>query len=108
MDRAYLDFYRLYNLNKHFAFFVIPLNSNTKFRRLYSHKVDKSTGLRYDQTIVLTGINSREYYPDKLRRVKYYDAITGKRLSFLTNNFVIPALRVADLYKCRWQVELLF
>jgi transposase len=108
MDRAYLDFYRLNTLNEHFAFFVIPLKSNTKFRRVYSRKVDKSTGLRCDQTILLTGINSSKYYPDKLRRVKFYDVKTEKRFSFLTNNFVIPALSVADLYKCRWQVELFF
>lgn len=108
MDRAYLDFYRLNTLSEHFAFFVIPLKSNTQFRRVYSRKVDKSTGLRCDQTIVLTGIKSSKYYPEKLRRVKFYDAKTKKRFSFLTNNFVVPALSVADLYKCRWQVELFF
>ena len=108
MDRAYLDFYRLNTLSEYFAFFVIPLKSNTKFRRVYSRKVDKSTGLRCDQTIVLTGIKSSKYYPEKLRRVKFYDAKTKKRFSFLTNNFVVPALSVADLYKCRWQVELFF
>ena len=108
MDRAYLDFYRLNTLSEYFAFFVIPLKSNTKFRRVYSRKVDKSTGLRCDQTIVLTGIKSSKYYPEKLRRVKFYDAKTKKRFSFLTNNFAVPALSVADLYKCRWQVELFF
>jgi len=108
MDRAYLDFWRLNHLNEYSAYFVIPSKSNTKFRRLYSRKVDKSTGLRCDQTVVLTGVNSSDYYPGKLRRVKYYDAMTVKRFSFLTNNFFVPALTVADLYKCRWQVELFF
>jgi transposase len=108
MDRAYLDFYRLNTLNEQFAFFVIPSKSNTKFRRVYSRKVDKSTGLRCDQTILLTGINSLKYYPEKLRRVKFYDAKTDKRFAFLTNNFLVPALTVADLYKYRWQVELFF
>ena len=108
MDRAYLDFSRLNELNEHFAYFVIPSKRNTRFRRLYSHKVEKSTGLRCDQTVVLTGINSSDHYPGKLRRVKYYDAESKKRFSFLTNNFYVPALTVANLYKCRWQVELFF
>jgi len=108
MDRAYLDFERLYLLNQCMAFFVIRSKINTQMRRLYSHKIDKSTGLRCDQTIVLTGINSAKYYPDKLRRVKFFDNQKGRSFSFLSNNFVVPALVVAELYRCRWQVEIFF
>jgi transposase len=108
MDRAYLDFKRLYALNQCLAFFVTRSKSNTKFRRLYSRKVDKSTGLRCDQTIVLTGRDSSRDYPEKLRRIKFFDKKTGKRLTFLTNNFIASALTIAELYRCRWQVELFF
>jgi transposase len=108
MDRAYLDFRRLYSLNQSKAFFVIRSKSNTKFRRLYSHKIDKSIGVRCDQTIVLTGRDSPKDYPEKLRRVKYFHAKTEKRFSFLTNNFIAPAFVIAELYRCRWQVELFF
>jgi transposase len=108
MDRGYLDFKRLYTLNQFRAFFVIRSKTNTKFRRLYSCVVDKSIGLRCDQTIVLTGRDSATDYPEKLRRVKYYDAEIDKRFSFLTNNFIVSAYIIAELYKCRWQVELFF
>jgi len=108
MDRAYLDFERLYILNQCMAFFVIRSKRNTKFRRLYSHRIDKSTGLRCDQTIVLTGVKTKKHYPDKLRRVKFFDEEKDKKLSFLSNNFIVPPLVIADLYKCRWQVELFF
>jgi uncharacterized protein DUF4372/DDE family transposase len=108
MDRGYLDFERLYVLNQCMAFFIIRSKRNTKFRRLYSRQVDKSTGLRCDQTIVLTGVNTPDEYPDKIRRVKYFDSSTDKRFSFFTNNFIVPALVVAELYRCRWQVELFF
>jgi hypothetical protein len=108
MDRGYLDFERLYILNQCMAFFIIRSKSNTKFRRLYSRQVNKATGLRCDQTIVLSGVNTPDQYPEKLRRVKYYDLGTDKRFSFLTNNFIVPALVVAELYRCRWQVELFF
>ena len=108
MDRGYLDFKRLYTLNQFRAFFVIRSKTNTKFRRLYSYVVDKSIGLRCDQTIVLTGRDSATDYPEKLRRVKYYDAEIDKRFSFLTNNFIVSAYIIAELYKCRWQVELFF
>ncbi len=108
MDRGYLDFKRLYTLNQFRAFFVIRSKINTKFRRLYSRVVDKSIGLRCDQTIVLTGRDSTTDYPEKLRRVKYYDAEIDKRFSFLTNNFIVSAYIIAELYKCRWQVELFF
>jgi hypothetical protein len=108
MDRAYLDFARLYVLTLCTSFFVIKAKSNLKFRRLYSHPADRISGLICDQSILLTGIKSSEAYPDKLRRIKYFDAETQKRFIFLTNNFSLPALTIAQLYKCRWQVELFF
>ncbi len=108
MDRGYLDFKRLYALTQSFAFFVIRSKTNMKFRRLYSRPVDKSTGLKCDQTIVLTGTKSAKDYPDKLRRTRYLDAKTNLDLTFLSNNFIIPALTIAQLYKCRWQVKLFF
>ena len=108
MDRGYLDFARLYAMNQCSGYFVIRSKVNTQFKRLYSKAVDKSTGLICDQTIKLTGIKTSEFYPDKLRRVKYYDEKTNKRFSFLTNNFAVPALTIAELYKCRWQIELFF
>ena len=108
MDRGYLDFARLYTLTQFFAFFVIRSKANLKFRRLYSHPIDKSTGLKSDQTIVLTGVKSAKDYPDKLRRTRYLDIETNLDLTFLSNNFFVPALTIAQLYKCRWQVELFF
>ena len=108
MDRGYIDFARLYTLAQCLAFFVTRAKSNLKFRRLYSHPVDKTTGLRCDQIIVLTGVNTSDGYPEKLRRIRYFDAESSKKLTFLTNNFVSPALTIARLYKCRWQVELFF
>jgi len=108
LDRGYLDFERLYSLHQALAFFVIRSKHNLQFRRLYSHPVDKSTGLISDQTILLTTYYSAQAYPEKLRRVRYFDAETNKRLSFLTNNFLLPALTIAQLYKCRWHVELFF
>lgn len=108
MDRGYLDFARLYTLNQCSAFFVIRAKTNLKSRRLYSHLIDKSTGLIYDQTIILAGIDSCKDYPEKLRCIKYYDVETEKKLIFLTNNFTLPAYTIALLYKCRWQIELFF
>lgn len=108
MDRGYLDFARLHRLTVVGAFFVIRAKRNLQFRRLYSAPVDKTTGLRCDQTVVLTGHYASQRYPDKLRRIKYYDAATGKTFVFLTNNFALPALTVAELYRQRWQVELFF
>ena len=108
MDRGYLDFNRLYLLHLFHAFFIIRSKSNFQFRRLYSHPIDKSTGLQCDQTIVLTGINSAKYYPDQLRRVRFFDEETDKNLTFLSNNFILPASTIAQLYKCRWQIELFF
>ena len=108
MDRGYIDFMRLYTLHSYGAFFVIRAKSNMNFRRLYSYPVDKSTGLKCDQAIVLTGVDTSVYYPEKLRRVKYYDTDTHKEFNFLTNHFMIPAITVAQLYKQRWQIELFF
>lgn len=108
MDRGYLDFKRLYLLNQLMAFFVIRAKRNMRFRRLYSHKVDKSTGLRCDQIIRLTGQKSSVNYPEKLRRVNFFDAATERHLSFLTNNFMVPALIISELYRSRWQIELFF
>jgi len=108
MDRGYVDFKRLHFFTEIAAFFVTRAKTNIKFRRLYSHPVDRDTGLVCDQTILLTGIASRKGYPGKLRRVKFHDAITDKTLVFLTNNFKLPALTIAQLYRSRWQVELFF
>ena len=108
MDRGYLDFARLYVLTQCLAFFVTRAKRNLDFHRLYSHPVDKSTGLKCDQTIVLTGFYPSRYYPEKLRRIKYFDEENQETLVFLTNNFVLPALTIAKLYKCRWQIELFF
>jgi IS4 transposase len=108
MDRGYLDFARLYSISQHSAFFVIRAKSNLKCRRVYSHQIDRSTGLIYDQSVVLTGFYQCKEYPDKLRRVKYHDPATDKILAFLTNNFSLPAMTIADLYRSRWQVELFF
>lgn len=108
MDRGYTDFSRLYAVTQASAFFVIRAKSNLKSRRLYSHPVDKATGVACDQSILLTVVKSAGDYPDKLRRVRYYDAETSKTLVFLTNNFLPPAVTIAQLYKQRWQVELFF
>src|SRR6202163_1285557 len=108
MDRAYIDFQRLFVFTLSSAFFVVRTKSNVLLQRRYSHPVDKSTGVRSDQTVILTSFESASAYPDALRRVSYFDAETGRRLKFLTNNFALPALTIAQIYKCRWQVELFF
>jgi len=108
MDRGYLDFARLYNLTLCLAFFVIRSKTNLKFHRIYSHPIDKSLGLMFDQTIVLSNTDSAKDYPEKLRRVGYYDAENQKKLIFLSNNFTLPALTIALIYKSRWQIELFF
>ena len=108
IDRGYLDYARLYCFQCYSAFFVTRAKSNFGFRRLYSHPVDKTTGLKCDQTIALTGYYAQRDYPDKLRRIRYLDPEQDKLLVFLTNNFSLPALTITKLYKCRWQVELFF
>ena len=108
MDRGYIDFERLYVFTLCSAFFVVRTKENVVLQRRYSHPVDKISGVRSDHTVVLAAIESAKAYPDPLRRVSYVDAETGIRLKFLTNNFVLPALTIARIYKCRWQVELFF
>src|ERR1700680_3210830 len=108
MDRGYIDFERLHAFTLSLAFFVVRTKENVLLQRRYSREVDKSTGVRSDHTVILTAINSVKAYPDTLRRVSYLDLKTKKRFKFLTNNFVLPALTIAQIYKCRWQVELFF
>jgi Domain of unknown function (DUF4372)/Transposase DDE domain len=108
MDRAYIDFQRLFVFTLSSAFFVVRTKSNVLIQRRYSHPVDKTTGVRSDQTVILTSFESASAYPDALRRVNYLDKDTNKRLKFLTNNFVLPAFTIAQIYKCRWEVELFF
>jgi hypothetical protein len=108
MDRAYVDFKRLYRFTLHSAFFVTRTKKNVLLQRRYSRPVDKSTGVSSDQTVILTSFESASAYPDPLRRVSYRDPVTGKQLRFLTNNFTLPALTIAQIYKQRWQVELFF
>ena len=108
MDRGYVDFKRLYELHLSSAFFVTRAKAKMKFRRVYSRTVDKSLGLKCDQTIRLTGFYAAKDYPETLRRIKYYDSKTNKMLIFLTSNFSLPAMTIADLYRSRWQVELFF
>ncbi len=108
MDRGYLDFARLYRIHQASAFFVTRAKSNFNFLRLYSKPVDRSTGVRCDQIITLQSFYAQKGYPDKLRRIRYFDAQNNKHLVFLTNNFTLPALTIAQLYRCRWQVELFF
>ena len=108
MDRGYLDFLRLYRITQSLAFFVTRAKSNMSCLRISARKVDKTTGLLCDQTILLKNFYAIKDYPDTLRRIKYHDAETQKILTFLTNNFSLPALTIAQLYKCRWRVELFF
>ena len=108
MARGYIDFDRLYQLHEAKSFFVTRAKSNLKAQRRYSHPVDRSTGLICDQTIVLTGFYSKQDFDTPLRRVRFKDPATGKRLVFLTNNFTLPAFTITELYRCRWQVELFF
>ncbi len=108
MDRGYIDYRRLHRLNKEMSYFVVRAKKNLKFKRLYSNKVDKSTGLRCDQVIKLTGFYQKKDYPETMRRVKFFDSEIDKRFVFLTNNFEIPAITVALLYKNRWKIELFF
>src|SRR5450432_3946120 len=108
MDRGYVDFERLYIFTMNAAFFVVRTKSNVKLQRRYSHPVDQASGVRSDHTVILIAIGSAKVYPDPLRRVTYVDSETNKRLTFLTNNFTLPALTIARIYKSRWQVELFF
>jgi hypothetical protein len=108
MDRGFTDFTRWFTLHQALAFFIIRAKSNLQFRRVYSRLVDKSTGLIYDQTIALTSIKANKGYPQHLRCIKFHDAEHDRDLVFLTNNFELPALTIAQLYRCRWQVELFF
>jgi Transposase DDE domain/Domain of unknown function (DUF4372) len=108
MDRGYLDFERLHRWTREGAFFVTRARKNFRFKRIQSHPIDKTTGVQCDQTIALLWFYSAKGYPDQLRRIRYWDAQREKRLVFLTNNFSLPAPAVADLYRCRWQVELFF
>jgi hypothetical protein len=107
-DRGYLDFARLHRIHQSGAFFVTRAKKNSRFRRRYSRAVDKSTGLLFDQTVVLRGFYSQQQYPEALRRIGYRDPATGKKFVFLTNNFTLPALLIAQLYRARWQIELFF
>ena len=107
-DRGYLDFARLYQIHQAPAFFIIRAKRNFRFRRLFSHPADKAKGIQADQTIQFHGFYSRRDYPDRLRRIRYFDAEKQKRLVFLTNNFTLPALTVAELFRCRWKIELFF
>ena len=108
MDRAYVDFARLYKIARASAFFITRAKKNFKFKRLYSRAVDKRAGVQCDQIILLKGFYPKKDYPEKLRRIRYFDAETGKRFVFLTNHFTLSALTIAKLYRCRWQVELFF
>jgi len=108
MDKAYLDYGRLYRLHQQAAFFLTRAKKNLDYKRLKSHPIDKATGLRSDQTIVLAGVKSSQAYPEPLRKIRYLDVASDQRFVFLTNNFVLPALTIAQLYKCRWQIELFF
>jgi len=108
IDKGYIDYERLYSLNLNNAYFVTRAKSNMKFRRVYTHKIDKSTGLICDQTIVFTNYYSAKDYPDKIRRIKYFNSEKNKKFIFLTNNFSLPAITIALLYRQRWQIELFF
>ncbi len=108
MDKGYIDFQRLYSLNQGNAYFVTRAKTNMKFRRIYSNKVNKTTGVLCDQIIFLTNHKTNEKYPDKLRRVKYFNSEMNKRFVFITNNFSLPSTTIANLYKQRWQIELFF
>jgi hypothetical protein len=108
MDRGYLDFARLHAIHLAGAFFVTRAKHNTQLRRIYSHPVDKSTGVECDQTVIPRGFQSKKDYPGQLRRIRYFDAEQNRSLVFLSNNYTLPALTIADTYRCRWQVELFF
>ncbi len=108
MDKAYIDFKRLFEIKEALAFFVVRAKSNLAYKRLYSNKKDKTKNIKYDQIIKLTSQKSKKLYPEKLRKIKYYDNEKNKIYEFITNNFTIDALLIANLYKQRWQIELFF
>lgn len=108
MDRAYVDYVRLYRMHRAQGYFVSRVKNNFLFKRLYSAKVDKSSGVKCDQTVMLAGFYAKQNYPEKLRRIKYYDEQTKKTFVFLTNNFALEAILIAKLYKERWKIELFF
>lgn len=108
MDRGYVDYKRLYRMHLCNAFFVTRAKDNMNYRRLYSRQVDKSKGVIYDQIVMLNNYYSHKDYPEKIRRIKFRDSESGKVLVFLTNNFVLAAPDIAQLYKHRWQIELFF
>ena len=108
MDKAYIDFKRLFEIKEALAFFVVRAKSNLAYKRLYSNKKDKTKDIKYDQIIKLTGQKSKKLYPENLRKIKYYDKEKNKIYEFITNNFTIDALLIANLYKQRWQIELFF
>ena len=108
MDRGYLDFARLYTIHLAGAFFVTRAKHNTQLRRLYSHPVEKSTGVQCDQTVIPRLLQSKKDYPGQLRRIRYFDAEQNRSLVFLSNHFTLPALTISDTYRCRWQLELFF
>lgn len=108
LDRGYMDFARLFRIHQSSAFFVTRAKSNFRFKRLYSHAIEKTTGLQCDQTVTLRGFYAQEDYPEKLRRIRFYDAEQNRRLVFLTNNFTLPAITITQLYKSRWKIEVFF
>lgn len=108
IDRGYMDFGRLYHIEECSAFFVTRAKGNFQFKRLYSKPIDKATGIQCDQIVSLKNFYAKKDYPDKLRRIRYFDMEKNKRFVFLTNNFMLPALTIAQLYRCRWQIELFF
>lgn len=108
IDKGYIDFSRLYALHLNNSYFVTCAKSNLRFKRIYSHQIDKSTGLICDQTIALVNYYAVKDYPEKIRRIKYFNSEKNKRFVFLTNNFILPAMTIANLYKQRWQIELFF
>jgi len=108
MDRGYIHFKRLFRITTSGAFFVIRASAKMRFRRRTSRAVDSSTGLRADQTVMLTGEQAQYDYPSPIRRVRFYDKVSGTRFTFVTNNFDLPSLTIANLYKSSWQIELFF
>ena len=108
MDRGYVDFKRIYRFECHSAFFVLRMKSDIQFRRIYSHPVEELSTIRYDQTVVLNNAKTYKKYPEKLRKIRILDKDTQKDLILVTNNFVLPSAIIAELYRCRWQIELFF